>query len=547
MSDRFAATRAPFAAGTVVTSDYLPWARVLATSFAAHHPAVRFVVAVLDEPEPSRIRADDPFELARPAEIGLAGAQYEWMRTIYDGFELSCAVKPWLLRHLLSGADAAVYLDSDILVCDSLAPIAKRAADDGVVLTPHTLSPLPDDGLLPSEDILLRLGQFNAGFVAVGHAGGEFLDWWGERLARECIAWSERRPLRFVDQRWLDLAVNYFPVHVLRDPGANVAYWNAGTRRLDHGPDGYRVDGRPLRFMHFSGFDPGRPEVLSRHAGDPPRADAGRCPPLATLCADYAARLAEAGLDLAAGDGRPAPELAGAFPLTPPVRAALRAALVATERDGAMPAPDPGDAAAVLTWLRAPATAGATSWYLLGLHASHIDVSRAFPQVPGTDEERYQAWSAREGVAFGLVPLGLGGRAPAVELDDARAFVALVSAAELVADPTLFAGLADAVSAADDVTIVLRDPGAAPEAFATALQPLLESLGLDGPTAPDLLGLLQPAGPAAVAPLAHAVLTRRAVPEALAHLPRAADAAQLRRLADEAASLRRVPAAGHVQ
>ncbi|HEX4009192.1 MAG TPA: hypothetical protein VHX62_04260 [Solirubrobacteraceae bacterium] len=547
MTDRSAATRAPFAAGTVVTSDYLPWARVLATSFAAHHSGARLVVALLDEPEPSRIRDDDPFELVRPAEIGLTGAPYEWMRAIYDGFELSCAVKPWLLRHLLTGADAALYLDSDILVCDSLAPIAERASHAGVVLTPHTLTPLPDDGLLPSEDTLLRLGQFNAGFVAVGHAGGEFLDWWGERLARECIGWSERQPMRFVDQRWLDLALNYFPVHVLRDPGANVAYWNAGTRRLDHGPDGYRVDGEPLRFMHFSGFDPGRPNVLSKHAGEPPRADARTCPPLAALCADYAARLAQAGLDPATGGGRPAPELAGAFPLTPPVRAAVRAALVATERAAGMPAPDPGDAAAVLTWLRAPATAGATSWYLLGLHASHIDVSRAFPQVPGGDEERYQAWSAREGVAFGLVPLGLGGGAPAVALDDARAFVALVNVGELLSDPGLFAGLADSLSAADDVTIVIHDPGRTPAAFAEALQPLLEALGLDGPGAPDLLGLLQPAGPAAVAPLAHAVLTRRVVPEGLAHLPRAADPAALRRLAEGAASPRRLPAAGHVQ
>ena len=167
--------RAPFAAGTVITSEYLPWARVLAASFAVHHPGVRFVVTVLDEPDPGRLRDGDPFELARPADIGLAGAEYGWLRAIYDGFELCCAVKPWLLRYLLAGADAALYLDSDILVCDSLAAIAAQATDAGVVLTPHALTPLPDDGLVPSEDTLLRLGQFNAGFVAVGHRGAAFL------------------------------------------------------------------------------------------------------------------------------------------------------------------------------------------------------------------------------------------------------------------------------------------------------------------------------------------------------------------------------------
>ena len=125
--------------------------------------------------------------------------------------------------------------------------------------------------------------------------------------------------------------------------------------------------------------------------------------------------------------------------------------------------------------------------------------------------------------------------------------MAVVSAAELLADPSLLSGLADTFGAADDVTLVIHAPGRAPEAFAAALEPVLRRLGLDGPGAPDMLGLLQPAGPAALAPLAGAVLTRRGVPDGLAALPRAADAAGLRRLADAAASGRWAPAASHVQ
>ena len=90
------------------------------------------------------------------------------MATIYDGFELSCALKPWLLRHLLRDAGAALYLDSDILVCDSLEHIAGRASARGLVLSPHRLEPPPADGLAPDEDSFLRLGQFNGGFLAVG-------------------------------------------------------------------------------------------------------------------------------------------------------------------------------------------------------------------------------------------------------------------------------------------------------------------------------------------------------------------------------------------
>src|SRR5205807_9290236 len=120
---------------------------VVSESFVRHNPAARFTVLVLDDPKPDQLREGDRFELIGPEDVGLAAAEYGWMATIYDGFELSCALKPWLLRFLLKDADAALYLDSDILVCSSLADIARRASANGLVLSPHTLEPPPDDGL----------------------------------------------------------------------------------------------------------------------------------------------------------------------------------------------------------------------------------------------------------------------------------------------------------------------------------------------------------------------------------------------------------------
>jgi hypothetical protein len=523
-----------FAAGTVVTSDYLPWARVLAASFAEHHPGVRFVVAVLDEPAPALLRDGDGFELLGAAQIGLGDAELGWLSAIYNGFELSCAVKPWLLRHLLADADAALYLDSDILVTAPLEEIAARAAEHGVVLTPHTLAPPAEARRDPSEDNFLRLGQFNAGFLAVGRCGLPFLDWWGSRLRRECADWSEHEPRRFVDQRWLDLTVNYFPVHVLREPGANVAYWNVADRPLRRGPHGYTAAGEPLLFLHFSGFQPAQPDVFSKHAvpGSAPAA-----PALLELSHAYAARLAEAGLQSGAAT-RVASALPGGLPRTDPVRGALRHALLEAERSGEVTAPHPADDEAVLTWLRSPVTPGGTSWYLWGLRAAHAAVRATFAHVPGPDEARYLAWAAQDGIAAGLVPLPVAGGAQPVALDGARGFVTLVSAAEIIADPTLLAGLAEDFSAADDVTFVVHDLGGEPAALEAALVPALAAAGLDGEDAPDVLGLLAPASLFAVAPLVHAVLTRRPAHPALAHLPHAADAETLAQLAPVAAGAR---------
>ncbi|MGZ4250338.1 MAG: glycosyltransferase [Solirubrobacteraceae bacterium] len=386
-----------YAAGTVVTSDYLPWARVLSESFLEHNPLASFTVLVLDKPSPDQLRDTDGFQLASPQDVAIDPVAYRWMATIYDGFELSCALKPWLLRHLLGDADAALYLDSDILVCGSLEHIADRAGHNGLVLSPHRLEPPPADGLQPDEDTFLRLGQFNGGFLAVGSDSGAFLDWWGQRVAHDCVHHSDADPLRFVDQRWLDLTVNYFEVDVLRDRGANVAYWNLDSRHLEHGPDGYTVDGKPLQFMHFSGFEPGAAERLTKH---PTRVDAERFPALARICREYATALLDAGLQPRPGTA-PSPPLAGSIVVTPAIKGALRAVLREAEAESV---PDPRAAADVLEWLHAPVTARGTSRYLIGLYTSHAAVAREFAQVPGDDEPRYQGWAATQGVAMGLAP-----------------------------------------------------------------------------------------------------------------------------------------------
>jgi hypothetical protein len=517
-----------YAAGAVVTSDYLPWARVTASSFAAHNPGARFVVLVADEPEPMQLRPDDEFELARLGDVGLDGAEGDWMRLIYDGLELSCALKPWLLRLLLRESDAALYLDSDLFVCGSLHDVAVRATRAGVVLSPHSLAPRAGAGL-PDDDNLLTIGQFNGGFVAVSRSGLPFVDWWSSRLARECTGWDPASPLRFLDQRWLDLVVNYFPCEVDRDPGANVARWNLCQRALELAGDGYTVDGLPLRFVHFSGFDPADTSTLSRLQDPHPSIDVERSPALRRLTEDYAGRLRAAGWRPREAQ-RPLQEWAG-ISLTPPVRAAIRAALIMSERAGVAPAAGPGDPQTLHAWLRAPGCAGAVPWYLLGLWKTVPRLREAFPRVPGEDAPAFLTWSLNEGRAVGLVPPGLAGPAKAISLDGARAFVALIDAAELERDAALLEGLAVAFDAADEVTFLLAAPGRDPQALVAVLEPLLREHALDGEDGPDVVAVLDAAAPAAIAPLADAILTRAPLAPAFAGLPTASDASALRRLA----------------
>ena len=93
------------------------------------------------------------------------------MALIYDVTELCTALKPWALELLLDrGAAVATYLDPDIAVYASLAEVEKLSLEHGIVLTPHTVAPMPRDGLTPNEAQIMAAGTYNLGFLAVDQA-----------------------------------------------------------------------------------------------------------------------------------------------------------------------------------------------------------------------------------------------------------------------------------------------------------------------------------------------------------------------------------------
>lgn len=401
------AVRDRLAVVTTVTPDYLPWARVLADSLFEYHQDAR-VVVVVTEPITDAMRCPrDRFELISAYDIGISEVEYEWMRAIYPAAPLCWALKPSALLHMLEDHESVLYLDSDMLVCGELRDLAELAREHGLVLTPHSLKPPPQDGLYPNDEIFLQFGQFNAGFVGVGRTRRDFLEFWGGKLRRDCRAVNEKNPFRAGDQRWLDLAIGYFAPHVLRDQGVNVGHWNLTTNAVGRTTSGLTIDGTPLRLMHFSGFRPQKPDRMTDYPHWPVR-PAMTTDPILELCAHYADRLKVAGWTPQRGAVR---EIAG-IALTREIQWALRAALVESERVGAAPDSGPKDPEALLRWLRTPVGVGSVSWYLWGLHQSQPNIAEAFPDINGTDQAAYLCWAATEGVRRDLVPPVLAEPAP---------------------------------------------------------------------------------------------------------------------------------------
>ncbi len=327
------------AAVTIVARNYVAQARVLAQSFLAHHPGVRFVTLVIDG-TPADRSITGVGEVFLPSDLPMDVDEWHRMAGIYDVLELATAVKPALLMSVLQDGGPVIYFDPDIQVFDSLADAFAAAEEHGIALTPHVLQPLPRDGLETSERTIRGAGIFNLGFIAVGRRSWPFLRWWHERLRRDAVVDLDDH--LFTDQRWIDWVPALFEHVVLRDPGLNIAHWNAHERPLVRQPDGrLTVTGNPVRFVHFSGYDPRRPAVLSKHAADRPRVRLSEYPVLADLCAEYAQALDAAEHSHVHTRSYRLSRLPDGTILTTSVRRMYRQALLQAERgDGPMP-PNP--------------------------------------------------------------------------------------------------------------------------------------------------------------------------------------------------------------
>ncbi len=402
---------------TIVAKNYLAHARVLAESFQRHHPDGRCCVLVIDETDGYVDPAREPFTLVRPSEIGLDA--WDEMRGAYDVMELSTAVKPWLLRHMLRAHDdgsGIAYMDPDIQVTSRMAELEETLRAHAIVLTPHVLHGMPRDGRKPSETDILMAGVYNLGFIGLTNRDDAHLvlDWWSERLLRDCHVAPERG--LFVDQRWVDFVPGLVSdLAIFRDPAYNVAYWNLPERTLGRdGDGGWTVDGRPLRFFHFSGYSPDKPAQLSKHQD---RVQLTADEALRAICDAYGEALLGAGFEQVRGLPYEHDLLPSGVRLTKGMRALYRAGIEAGELSDSLFTP-PGEAA-FLAWLNEPAPAApAASRYLHALWASRPDLQRVYPGVEGGDVAGYLGWAVEHGRTEVPIPDAL---LPADELRRAQA------------------------------------------------------------------------------------------------------------------------------
>ena len=389
-----------YGAFTIVAKNYLPYAMVLAESFLECNPGCEFTCVIVDE-------TVSPFELV-DAQVKFIGVQqlsgfvqdFWLMSTMYDVTEFSTALKPFVLEELLDSYEAVMYIDPDIKVYGSLTSLFERSKSDGWVLTPHCLQPMKRDGLTPSEADIMQSGIYNLGFIGVSASATPMLRWWQERLLRDAISDPARQ--LFTDQRWIDMAAAAFHPAVEKSTAYNVAYWNLDQRALELDGDQVLVDGSPLMFFHFSGFNPKTPWWLSKHHPTRPRNLVSSSPALEKLCEDYAKHV----LSKQAHMGLQTPyrwnQIAPGFNLDRSIRRYFREECILADRGEAPYPPNPfsDGPTEFVDWLEAERPAGGVPRFADVILSSRHDLQQEFGTVSESEQaQRFIQWLSTTGRA----------------------------------------------------------------------------------------------------------------------------------------------------
>nr|MDP9492088.1 hypothetical protein [Actinomycetota bacterium] len=243
------------AVATASAGNYVPFARVLASSLHEQHPDLPLFFGISDELQGRLEPGREEFEVVTIPELPLPEPRRFLFR--HRRRAAAIAVKPYLLEHVLDlGFEAVLYIDVDVLVLRDLSELLTATGRSSITLLPHLVEPLGGADRAARELNILQSGVFNGGVLGVRESeeARRFLAWWQARVYLHCRH-AVADGLHF-DQRWLDLVPSYFEdVQVFRDPDVDVAHWNLPERDLSS-----------CRLFHFSGFDPDRPGELTSYS-----------------------------------------------------------------------------------------------------------------------------------------------------------------------------------------------------------------------------------------------------------------------------------------
>jgi len=256
---------------TIITKNYLAFARALSYTLRKHNPDCGLYVLLADRIDGYFDPKQEPFTTICLDDLP-AQEQIKQMSFYYTAFEFCCALRGLLHEYFYNQkiAQKWIFLDSDILIYNSFDEIFSQLEQTSILLNAHLDKPINQPDVNNIEPSILVSGLYNAGFIGLRRCNEteKFIAWFKDRLINYCF---NRRgkgisSLLFVDQLWLNYVPHFFKdVSFLVHPGANVAYWSLSSKQLIRRGECYFIDNKPLLFIHFTGWNINHPLRISRY------------------------------------------------------------------------------------------------------------------------------------------------------------------------------------------------------------------------------------------------------------------------------------------
>lgn len=282
---------------TIVAKNYIAQARTLGDSLATIHPEIPFYIFLADEAEGMLDLSTEKYTTVEAKSLDIP--KYEEMSFKYDIIEFNTSIKPFVFDYLFKKKSYSkiIYLDPDIYVFNKLDFLFNELDRNFILMTPHHVTPEIKYSGMANESLLLFVGIYNFGFVALNNSENaqKVISWWKSRLEDYCFA--DKAEGLHVDQKWMDFIPAFFNegVGIIRHLGCNVAFWNMHERVLIDSNDSYKVEHRlgqeptvDLLFFHFAAFDPFSSDVIHKHN---PQFKRSKYPEYIPILNQYAERL----------------------------------------------------------------------------------------------------------------------------------------------------------------------------------------------------------------------------------------------------------------
>lgn len=336
---------------TLIYTEELPQAAVLANSFLRFHPEAEFVVLVIDGlPGQASIPKVKTLSLG---DLGLDSGE-EWrLPMLFGRDELRTYLEPVLLETLLrTSAGPVACFSASTQIFDSVSDILDKVRNTGAVVA--------------TELIENKFGDTGRSFVGVPPGGGDLLS------SKEAT---------------IAICRAGFAVH----------YLNLDPASLRRESSGYEVGGERLRSFDFRGYDPNKPHLLSRFQGFEPRILLSEWPLVAELCDAYREELVQAGYSPGRTAHRRFEVLPSGLRLDARILRIYRDAF-SKFRLGAQPEPPspfgPEGEEGFLNWLNEPidrAGKGVTR-FMLAVYEDRPDVKSAYPDPTNANAADFRNW-----------------------------------------------------------------------------------------------------------------------------------------------------------